>query len=115
MEQAVQKARRAERVTKGARTDYYWEELNERLKERTRAIREARTRAWRNRIQEASEAKDPEGMWALERWARLRSFLPPEPPRLPALQDYQGQAVVTDHEQKAEALARRFSQTLQLT
>ena len=47
-------------------------------------------------------------MWALERWARLRSFLPPKPPRLPALQDPQGQAVVADHEQKAKALARRF-------
>ena len=59
MEQAVQEARRAERVAKEARADYYWEELNERLRERTRAIREARTKAWRSKIQEASEAKDP--------------------------------------------------------
>ena len=59
-------------------------------------------------VEGLSEAKDPKEMWALERWARLQSFLPPEPPRLPALQDSQGQAVVTDHGQKAKALARRF-------
>ncbi|KAJ4291280.1 hypothetical protein N0V88_006282 [Collariella sp. IMI 366227] len=39
---------------------YHQEELNKRLKERTRAIKKARTRAWRDGIQEASEAKKPD-------------------------------------------------------
>jgi hypothetical protein len=47
-------------------------------------------------------------MWALERWARLRSFRPPEPPRLPAFIDASGQVVAAKHNQKAKALAKRF-------
>lgn len=107
VEQATREARRAERLAKEARTEYYREEHNERLKELSRAIREARTRAWRNTVQEASEAKKPDKMWNLERWARLQSFRPPEPPRLPALEDASGRAM-TDHSQKAEVLAKKF-------
>lgn len=108
VEEAIRDAKRAERMAKEARTDYHREELNERLKERARAIQEARRRAWRNGVQEASESKKPDKMWDLERWARLRSFLPPEPPRLPAFTDASGQVVATNHDQKAEALAKRF-------
>jgi hypothetical protein len=108
VDQAMREAKRAERSAKETRMEYYREELTERLKERSRAIREAQTRAWRNRVREASEAEKPDKMWALERWARLRSFLPPEPPRLPAFKDSSGRVVAADHGQKAEALAKRF-------
>jgi hypothetical protein len=60
VEQTIWDAKRAERTAKEARTDYYREELNERLKNHARATQEARTRAWRNGVQEASEAKIPE-------------------------------------------------------
>lgn len=104
----MREAKRAERLAKETRMEYYHEELTGRLKERSRAIREAQTRAWRDRVREASEAGKPDKMWALERWARLRSFLPPELPRLPAFTDSSGQVVAADHGQKAEALAERF-------
>ncbi|EAQ83638.1 hypothetical protein CHGG_10042 [Chaetomium globosum CBS 148.51] len=93
VQQAAREARRAERLAKETRAEYCWEELSERLKDLARTTREARTRAWRNSLQEASEAKKPDQMWSLKRWARLRSFLPPEPPRLPEFKDSSGQAV----------------------
>ncbi len=57
-------------------------------------------------MQESS--KKPELLWKLERWARLRSATPLDPPKLPDLQGPQGQPNLTSHSQKAEALARRF-------
>ena len=47
-------------------------------------------------------------MWRLERWARTKSFLPTDPPKLPPLQGGPGLPDLTTHEQKAEALAARF-------
>ncbi|EAQ82983.1 hypothetical protein CHGG_10801 [Chaetomium globosum CBS 148.51] len=108
VQQAAWEARRAERLAKETRAEYCWEELSERLKDLARTTREARTRAWRNSLQEASEAKKPDQMWSLERWARLRSFLPPEPPRLPEFKDSSGQVTAETHDQKASALAERF-------
>ncbi|EAQ87806.1 hypothetical protein CHGG_04425 [Chaetomium globosum CBS 148.51] len=108
VQQAAREARRAERLTKETRAEYCWEELSERLKDLARTTREARTRAWRNSLQEASEAKKPDQMWSLERWARLRSFLPPEPPRLPEFKDSSGQVTAETHDRKASALAERF-------
>ncbi|EAQ86126.1 hypothetical protein CHGG_07379 [Chaetomium globosum CBS 148.51] len=101
VEQAAREARRAERLAKETRAEYCWEELSERLKALSRTTREARTRAWRHNLQEASEAKKPDQMWSLERWARLRSFLLPEPPRLPAFKDSSGQAVTPTEIAKA--------------
>jgi hypothetical protein len=108
VEQANREAKRAERLAKEVRTEYYRDEYNERLKELSRTIHEARTRAWRSTVQEASEAKKPDKMWSFERWARLQSFRPPEPPRLPAFKDASGQVTAADHSQKAEALAKKF-------
>ncbi|EAQ87046.1 hypothetical protein CHGG_08299 [Chaetomium globosum CBS 148.51] len=100
--------RRAERLAKETRAEYCWEELSERLKDLARTTREARTGAWRNNLQEASEAKKPDQMWSLERWVRLRSFLPPEPPRLPEFKDSSGQVTAETHDQKASAPTERF-------
>jgi hypothetical protein len=108
VEQAAREARKAERVARETRTEYCREELNNRLKELASTVRVARTRAWRIAVQEASQAKKPDMMWSLERWARTRSFLPPEPPSLPAFVDPSGQEVAASHGQKAEALAKRF-------
>ncbi|EAQ90760.1 hypothetical protein CHGG_02695 [Chaetomium globosum CBS 148.51] len=108
VQQAAREARRAERLAKETRAGYCWEELSERLRDLSRTTREARTRAWRNNLQEASEAKKPDQIWSLERWARLRSFLPPEPPRLPAFKDSSGQVTAETHDQKASALAEGF-------
>jgi hypothetical protein len=62
VQQAAREARRAERLAKETRAEYCWEELGERLKDFARATHEARTRAWRNNLQEASEAKKPDQM-----------------------------------------------------
>jgi hypothetical protein len=67
VQQASREARRVERLAKETRAEYCWEEPGERLKGLVRATREARTRAWRNNLQEASEAKKPDQMWSLER------------------------------------------------
>ena len=50
-----------------------------------RVTSEAARKSWRESAEEAS--KKPTSFWALERWARLRSGLPPQPLHLPELID----------------------------
>ena len=48
-------------------------------------------------------------IWKIKRWARLRSHLPTEPPRLPDLEAEDPlQPIATTHAEKADVLARRF-------
>lgn len=104
--EAVREARRAERTAKEAPSNYAYQQLNQRLRELSATIRSERTRAWRALLQEAS--KKPELLWNLERWARKKSALPPDPPKLPALQGPQGQPELVSHNQKAKGLSQKF-------
>ena len=95
MEEAVEEARRAERNHQGAPTVDSKARLNESLRALTTAIRSERTKAWRAKLQEATH--DSKVLWNLERGARCKSFRPPDPPKLPALQDPQGGPELTTH------------------
>ena len=44
----------------------------------------------------------------MERWARLRSFTPLDPPKLPALADPLGGLDLATYRAKATVLARKF-------
>lgn len=106
VEEAVEEARQAERNYQGAPTADSKARLNESLRALTTAIRSEKTKAWRAKLQEATH--DSKVLWNLERWAWCKSFRPPDPPKLPALQDPQGGPELTTHQGKAKALARKF-------
>ena len=76
-------------------------------KAQDRAIGEAKRASWRRFTEEAS--RDSSKLWRLEKWARTRSGLPPEPAQLPELQgDHPGDPVAATFEEKTQALAARF-------
>jgi hypothetical protein len=110
VKEASQEARRAERQYKEAPNEHTKTALNRSLKALSKAITQARTKTWRTTLQEAGD--DSKLLWALEQWARCKSFLPPDPPKLPAftgLLSPTGQPTsLTTFEQKAEALAKKF-------
>ena len=80
--------------------------MNRASKALSAAIRRNKTARWRATLQEAHNNQAL--LWKLERWARLKSFTPVDPPKLPALQDPQGGPDLTTFEAKARALAGRF-------
>lgn len=106
VQQATRKAKEAERAYKQAPGDFLRRRLNQSLHTQAAAIRLAQTKAWRSTLQKATA--DPSLLWKLERWARTKSFLPPELPKLPPLCEGPGQPELTTHSQKAKALAARF-------
>ena len=64
-------------------------------------------KSWREFTEEAS--KDSSKLWALQRWARLRSGLPPAPAHLPSLKDEaHPDGFAQSFEEKTQTLARRF-------
>ena len=67
--------------------------------------------AWRRGVHEASYA--PRKLWNLERWARLRSHLPPAPPKVATLRPPNGGPPATSAKAKAAILAARFFPTVE--
>jgi hypothetical protein len=59
---------------------------------------------WRKTVHEASIST--EGIWKLAKWARTKSYLPPEGTKLPDL--YRPDGIAQDPEAKANVLADRF-------
>lgn len=56
--------------------------------------------------------KDNAAIWRFERWARLRSHLPPEVAGIPALRRSDGAApTAASHSEKADVLAAKFFPT----
>jgi exonuclease III len=105
VQEATRASRRAERRYREVPSDYLKAQLNRELKSQAKTVAYAKTKAWRTTLQNA--AGDTELLWKLERWARCKSFVPVDPPKLPALNGPQGQ-VLSTHEQKATALSDRF-------
>ena len=105
---AKREARRACRRFRSNRNNQAsWQSLMEANKAQDRAIGEAKRASWRRFTEEAS--RDSSKLWRLEKWARTRSGLPPEPAQLPELQgDHPGDPVAATFEEKTQALAARF-------
>jgi hypothetical protein len=106
VERAILDFRRAERVSHQRPQDRQaWERRVELNKARKRTIRDAKRRQFREDIHRASQ--NPNGLWRLAKWARLKSHLPREPPGLPPLQAGGGR-LTNVFEEKVEILRRRF-------
>lgn len=102
----------ASKMTKAARRKYAadpsrqrWEDLKEAEKSEERTISESDRERWRTALGETSW--DDEKLWALERWARLRSWEPYEVPKIPDMTGEGGEPIRT-HGEKAQKLAGTF-------
>jgi hypothetical protein len=106
--EALYQARTARRRYAAEPTEPHWRSLQDACTNQLYTIKNAKTRSWRNALNDASH--DTRQLWSLERWARLRSHQPPEPLSLPPLRlggDDESPAA-TSHSAKASVLARRF-------
>jgi hypothetical protein len=106
--EAIHQARLARRQYAGSPTETRWRNLQNACNDQLRTIKNAKTRSWRNALNDASH--DTRQLWSLERWARLRSHQPPEPLSLPPLRQSgdDESPTATSHSTKASVLARRF-------
>ena len=105
--EALHQARSARRRYAASPTEPHWQHLQEASTNQLKVIRNAKTRNWRGALDDAS--RDSRKLWALERWARLRSHLSPEPLSLPPLlQNNANETLATSHVDKAAVLACRF-------
>lgn len=86
-------------------TPQTWTQLQVAIKAQKDAINAAQATRWRRWLATAS-ARDKD-IWALERWARLRSTAPADSDRIPDLLDADGNTVRT-HAGKSALLAPRF-------
>jgi len=110
---AVKDVRRAERIWRTQRSRTAKKELRKAERYRDKVISKAQTRCWRGSLDETATNKDPKAMWNIERWARLRSHQPPEPPAIPALQATKdttpnGPQIAITHAEKTRELSKRF-------
>jgi Reverse transcriptase (RNA-dependent DNA polymerase)/Endonuclease-reverse transcriptase len=104
---AVKAASAAQRRYYAVPSPHTRDELQAAIRAQRSAIREARTRCWRLAVARAS--KTPKTLWGLQRWARLRSHAPQDPPTLPPLRDNEdAPQTAYSHSEKAEMLAARF-------
>ena len=105
--EASTQARRAARTWRTRHTEANERAHKEAQRTLDETVRKAQRRAWRNAVAKAS--KDNRAIWKIERWARLRSHLPTESPRIPDLDTGDPlHPTATTHAEKADVLARRF-------
>jgi len=102
--EAIAKERRARRHWTQTRTQDTWEELIEASRAKRQQIASAKQAYWRASVHKA--ATSTEGIWKLAKWARTKSHLPPELPKMPDLQWNAG--IATTANDKAQALSQRF-------
>lgn len=101
------RAKAAERRWRAARSQQTWDGLQDTLRGYRKTMAEAKRESWRRALQEASS--DPRRAWALAKWARQRSHLPPDPPKMPPLRpNPDSEPTAFSHPEKAEALQQRF-------
>lgn len=102
-DRATQTARRSYQTTPSPLTQ---QRLRDSIRYKNKVIQVAQTRSWRKAMAEASAVN--EKIWRLERWARLKSFLPPSDSSLPPLHRGEWEQLQNAHEAKAEILAEKF-------
>jgi Reverse transcriptase (RNA-dependent DNA polymerase)/Endonuclease-reverse transcriptase len=107
IKQAIQEERRAYRHWKATQTEGSWQALTGLQLVKKRLITEAKRDDWRREVHKASAS--PEGLWKLAKWARTKSYLPPELNKIPDLQTATGLACRTT--EKAHAFQARFYPT----
>jgi hypothetical protein len=107
IKQAVQEERQAYRKWKHTNTESDWQALTSARLVKTQSITSAKRDDWRKGVQEAAAA--PDGLWRLAKWARTKSYLPPESRKIPDLQTQEGPARTTT--EKAKAFQARFYPT----
>ena len=72
------------------------------------ARRTASRAMWRRTLHNTAGADNGKTLWAIERWARLRSHLPYTLPTLPPLQATDGAPIANSHKDKATILSQKF-------
>jgi hypothetical protein len=108
VQEAVQEASRAHRYYRVVPSPHTLKELQAAVQRQRKTISEARTQSWRQVL----ASGNPQALWRLQRWARLRSSAPVEPPKMPPLRYEDGkEGLACTHPEKAAALASRFFPT----
>ena len=104
---ASRAAKRARRRYRDMPTEPRWRDYQEAVQYQKAAVKQASRKSWRDFLEQAS--KDTSKLWAVERWARLRSRTPPEPAHLPDLTTEPGETnPETAFAGKAKLLANKF-------
>ena len=100
-------ARQAQKRYRNVPSAHTAELLKAACKRQKRTVQTAQAHHWRQIIAQA--LKHNKDIWALERWARLRSHKPPTAEKLPSLRrGASAPDAAQTHEEKAEILAEKF-------
>jgi hypothetical protein len=100
-------AKREHRSYIATPSDFRWQRYRQAINSTTKTVEEAKSSSWRRAI--AATAHKQDDLWKLERWARLRSWAPPESVTIPPLRRSEdGPTTHTSHISKAELFAERF-------
>lgn len=104
---AVAATKQRRREWRAAPSQLRWDRFQTAQARQKAEITAASTRSWRRAVAAASQ--DTKSLWSLERWARLRSWQPPEAAKMPELRKAEGDTqTARTHSEKAAMLAERF-------
>jgi hypothetical protein len=107
VEDAYATAKREHRNYIAAPSDVKWQRYQQAAKSVTKIVEDAKSSSWKRAV--AATAHKQEDLWRLERWARLRSWSPPESTTIPPLRRSEGETgTQNSHNGKAELFAERF-------
>jgi hypothetical protein len=101
---AVTTERRTHRQWSLNRTEQNWDNYIAASKAKRQRIASAKQAFWRKSVHEAAVSSG--GIWKIAKWARTKSHLPPEPPKMPELQ--WKRRCYSTVQGKAQALSERF-------
>jgi hypothetical protein len=109
---AITKAKRDYRSYLVASTNFRWQNYKTAVALEKSTVEKAKESSWRRAV--AATAHKQKDLWKLEKWARLRSWVPPESITIPPLQRCEGaNNLQTTHQGKSGLLAERFFPKLQ--
>jgi hypothetical protein len=107
VEDAYATAKREHRSYIAASSDVRWQRYQQAAKSVTKTVKDTKSSSWRRAV--AAIAHKQEDLWRLERWARLKSWSPPESTTIPPLRRSEGETgTQNSHNGKAELFAERF-------
>ncbi len=113
--QASVEVKRAQRRHSRERTIATQTALDEAIRARRKTFRQDQGYSWRETLGKASQ--DSGLLWKLEKWARLRSHRPSDPPKIPPLyrdnDDLKTATPAVSTDEKTQAFQKRFFPTPQ--